>query len=130
MSQQTILVVDDEPNALFVTSQILKDQSYQVITAENGMAALDILKAQQINLVITDERMPGISGMEVLKETKKYDARIPVIILTGYGTIPLTINALKEGAFYFFEKPISQKLDQFYDIIDKAITVFIHTILS
>ena len=77
MSNKTILVVDDEPNALFVTSQILKDQSYQVITAENGMAALDILKDQQINLVITDERMPGISGMEVLKETKKYRCTNP-----------------------------------------------------
>jgi len=120
MSNKTILVVDDEPNSLFVTSQILKDQSYQVITAENGMDALDILKDQHINLVITDERMPGISGMEVLRETKKINSRIPVIILTGYGTIPLTINALKEGAFYFFEKPISQQLKQFYTTIEDA----------
>ena len=79
------------------------------------------MKTEKINLVITDERMPGISGMEVLRETKKYDSRMPVIILTGYGTIPLTINALKEGAFYFFEKPISQNLDQFYTVINQAL---------
>jgi two-component system NtrC family response regulator len=121
MAKKTILVVDDEPNSLFVTSQLLKDQSYQVITAENGNSALDKLKSEKINLVITDERMPGISGMEVLRETKKYDSRMPVIILTGYGTIPLTINALKEGAFYFFEKPISQNLDQFYTVINQAL---------
>ena len=121
MAKKTILVVDDEPNSLFVTSQLLKDQSYQVITAENGNSALEKLKTEKINLVITDERMPGISGMEVLRETKKYDSRMPVIILTGYGTIPLTINALKEGAFYFFEKPISQNLDQFYTVINQAL---------
>jgi len=65
--------------------------------------------------------MPDISGMEVLRETKRYNAQIPVIILTGYGTIPLTVNALKEGAFYFFEKPISQNLKQFYRIINQAL---------
>jgi two-component system NtrC family response regulator len=121
MARKTILVVDDEPNSLFVTSQILKDHSYQVITAENGNSALDILKDEKVNLVVTDERMPDISGMEVLRETKRYDSRIPVIILTGYGTIPLTINALKKGAFYFFEKPVSQNLKQFYKIIDQAL---------
>ena len=73
MARKTILVVDDEPNSLFVTSQILKDHSYQVITAENGNSALDILKDEKVNLVVTDERMPDISGMEVLRETKKYD---------------------------------------------------------
>jgi DNA-binding NtrC family response regulator len=121
MSKKTILVVDDEPNSLFVTSQILKDQDYQVITADNGESALKKLKNEKVNLVVTDERMPGISGMEVLQETKRYNARIPVIILTGYGTIPLTINALKNGAFYFFEKPVSQDLNHFYSIIDKAL---------
>ncbi len=122
MSKKTILVVDDEPNSLFVTSQILKDQTYNVITAENGMVALEKLRDERnINLVITDERMPGITGMEVLRETKKFDARIPVIILTGYGTIPLTINALKEGAFYFFEKPVSQNLNKFYSVIEDAL---------
>ena len=121
MASETILLVDDEPNSLFVTSQILKDQSYQVITAENGRSALEKLKGERINLVVTDERMPDISGMEVLRETKRYNAQIPVIILTGYGTIPLTVNALKEGAFYFFEKPISQNLKQFYRIINQAL---------
>jgi len=121
MNKKTILVVDDEPNSLFVTSQLLKDQSYQVITAENGESALNKLKDERVSLVVTDERMPGISGMEVLRETKKYDAQIPVIILTGYGTIPLTINALKDGAFYFFEKPVSQNLEQFYTIINQAL---------
>ena len=92
------------------------------ITAENGMVALEKLRDERnINLVITDERMPGITGMEVLKETKKFDSRIPVIILTGYGTIPLTINALKEGAFYFFEKPVSQNLNKFYSVIEDAL---------
>ncbi len=121
MASKTILVVDDEPNSLFVTSQILKDQSYQVVTAENGKLALEILRDEKINLVVTDERMPGISGMEVLRETKQYNSRIPVIILTGYGTIPLTVNALKEGAFYFFEKPVSQNLRHFYQVIDQAL---------
>ena len=68
MSKKTILVVDDEPNSLFVTSQILKDQSYQVITAESGNAALDILKDEKVNLVVTDERMPGLRGMDLFTD--------------------------------------------------------------
>ena len=121
MNKKTILVVDDEPNSLFVTSQLLKDQSYQVLTAEDGKSALNKIREEKINLVVTDERMPGTSGMEVLRETKKYDSRIPVIILTGYGTIPLAINALKDGAFYFFEKPVSQNLEQFFTTINQAL---------
>jgi two-component system NtrC family response regulator len=121
MAKKTILLVDDEPNALFVTSQLLMDQSYQVVTANNGPEALSKLRSDKIHAVITDERMPGMCGMDVLREAKKYDARIPVIILTGYGTIPLTINALKEGAFYFFEKPISNNLDNFFAIIEEAL---------
>ena len=66
MGKKSILVVDDEPNSLFVTSQILKDQSYQVITAENGNVALKKIRSENINAVITDERMPGMSGMELL----------------------------------------------------------------
>ena len=122
MPQKSILIVDDEPNALFVTSQLLKDQSYDVITAESASSALDRLRKDKINLLITDERMPGMTGMELLKQTKQYDARIPVIILTGYGTIPMTINALKEGAFYFFEKPISQNLEKFYSVVEQAMS--------
>lgn len=70
MSHKTILVVDDEPNSLFVTSQILMDQSYQVVTADNGKQALDMLRKEKVNAVITDERMPGMSGMDVLREAK------------------------------------------------------------
>ncbi len=70
MSKKTILVVDDEPNSLFVTSQILKDQDYQVITAENGKSALEKLKNEKVNLVVTDERMPVSGGWRCCKRQK------------------------------------------------------------
>ncbi len=87
MPSKTILIVDDEPNSLFVTSQLLMDQSYQVVTAENGMIALDKIKKEKFDIVITDERMPGLSGMEVLRKIPKlYTSQQKRIVFRGYSS--------------------------------------------
>jgi two-component system NtrC family response regulator len=121
MGTPNILVVDDDPHSLFGLCQILKDEGYQVIPAENGKAALDRLKANSINIIITDEKMPDQSGMELLSEVKKIDPNIPVILITAYGSISMAVEALKKGAFYFFEKPVFNNLEQFLAIIRQAI---------
>jgi two-component system NtrC family response regulator len=121
MLSASILVVDDDPNSLFGICQILKDEGYQVVPAGNGKDALEKLKANGINVVITDERMPDLTGMDVLSEIKKMDPGIPVILITAYGSVSMAVDALKKGAFYFFEKPIFNNLEQFFAIIRQAL---------
>src|SRR5512139_1914919 len=121
MLSASILVVDDDPNSLFGICQILKDEGYQVVPAGNGKDAVEKLKANNINMVITDERMPDLTGMEVLSEIKKMDPGIPVIMITAYGSVSMAVDALKKGAFYFFEKPIFNNLEQFFAIIRQAL---------
>jgi two-component system NtrC family response regulator len=121
MLSASILVVDDDPNSLFGICQILKDEGYQVVPAGNGTDALEKLKTNGINMVITDERMPDLTGMELLGEIKKMDPGIPVILMTAYGSVSMAVDALKKGAFYFFEKPIFNNLEQFFAIIRQAL---------
>lgn len=121
MKPPSILVVDDETNALFGTCQVLTDEGYHVIPAENGRTALEKLRTQPVNVVITDVRMPDLSGMELLSEAKRTDPHIPVILVTAYGSVSMAVEAVKNGAFYFFEKPIFNNLQQFLTIIRQAL---------
>jgi len=121
MINPSILVVDDEPNALFGLCQILTDEGFKVIPAGNGKEALERLKTESINIIITDEKMPDLSGMELLSEVKKLDKQIPVILITAYGSVSMAVEALKLGAFYFFEKPVFNNLEQFITIVRQAI---------
>lgn len=121
MVQPCLLVVDDEPNALFAIAQVLIDEGYKVVTASNGSEALEMLEKNSINLVITDQKMPGLSGMDLLFEIKKQEQNVPVILLTAYGSVSLAVEALKQGAYYFFEKPIFNDLDKFLTIIQQAL---------
>jgi two-component system NtrC family response regulator len=121
MPNASILVVDDDLNSLFGVCQILKDEGYQVLSAESGIKALECLKTGSVNLIVTDEKMPDLSGMELLKEVKRSDPRTPVIFITAYGSVSLAVEALKQGAFYFFEKPIFSNLERFLAIIQQAL---------
>lgn len=119
-SPPTLMVVDDEPNALFTVSKILEDEGYRVVQALGGRRALRKLKRKRCNVVITDERMPDLSGMELFRKIKEVDDTIPVILLTAYGSVDLAVEALKEGAYYFFEKPILSNLERFLAIVRQA----------
>ena len=121
MARPCLLVVDDEPNALFGVTQALRDEGYTVIPATGGKEALELLEKNDISLVVTDMKMPGLSGMELLVEIKKIDETIPVILLTAYGSVDVAVEALKQGAYYFFEKPIFNSLDKFLAIIRQAL---------
>lgn len=120
-SQASILVVDDEPNSLFGICEVLTDEGFNVLPAGNGKEALELLHANPINVIVTDEKMPDLSGMELLAEIKKNYSNIPVILITAYGSVSMAVESLKQGAFYFFEKPIFNNLERFVTIIRKAI---------
>jgi two-component system NtrC family response regulator len=117
----SVLVVDDEPNSLFGICQVLTDEGFHPIPAKNGIEALETLKTNSVNLIITDEKMPDMSGTELLSEVKKRHPDIPVILITAYGSVSLAVEALKKGAFYFFEKPIFDKLERFFITIRQAL---------
>jgi DNA-binding NtrC family response regulator len=117
----SILVVDDEPNSLFGICQVLTDEGFQTIPAQGGREALEKLRTDSVNLIITDEKMPDLSGMELLLEVKKTHPHIPLILITAYGSVLMAVEALKKGAFYFFEKPIFDKLERFLIIIRQAL---------
>jgi two-component system NtrC family response regulator len=121
MINPTILVVDDEPNSRFGICHILTEEGFNVISAENGRRALEILNTDSVNIIITDEKMPDLSGMELLAEVKKTDRQMPVILITAFGSVSMAVEALKQGAFYFFEKPVFNNLEQFITIIRQAL---------
>jgi two-component system nitrogen regulation response regulator NtrX len=103
----SILIVDDEPSILQSLSGLLADEGFEVTTAANGYEALKIIDAESPDLVLLDIWMPGIDGIETLKEIKKENPTIQVIIITGHGTIETAVNATKLGAYDLIEKPLS-----------------------
>jgi two-component system, NtrC family, nitrogen regulation response regulator NtrX len=103
----SILIVDDEPSILKSLVGILSDEGFEVSTALNGYEALKIIDAESPDLVLLDIWMPGIDGIETLKQIKKDNPFIQVIIITGHGTIETAVQATKLGAFDLIEKPLS-----------------------
>ncbi len=103
----SLLIVDDEPSILQSLGGLLSDEGFEVTTAANGYEALKTIEVDPPDLVLLDIWMPGIDGIETLKEIKKENPNIQVIIITGHGTIETAVKATKLGAFDLIEKPLS-----------------------
>src|SRR6056297_487092 len=103
----SILIVDDETSILKSLSGILADDGFETMTATNGYEALKYMETESPDLVLLDIWMPGIDGIETLKEIKKNHPGTQVVMITGHGTIETAVNATKIGAYDFIEKPIS-----------------------
>lgn len=114
MKNASVLIVDDEPNATRVLSAILRADEYSVYEAMSVDSALNLLKRNKIDAIITDIRMPGKDGYELFDYVSKHYPHIPVMFLTAYGKVDSAVTALSKGAFYYFVKPPDyQKLKQF-----------------
>jgi two-component system NtrC family sensor kinase len=113
--KKTILLVDDEADLREVLGISLSDTGYEVLTAENGMQAMNILKEINVPVVITDIKMPGIDGIELLRKIKSNHPETEVIMLTGHGDLDLAIKSLKYDATDFVIKPIND------DVLEMAI---------
>ncbi|MBT5306744.1 MAG: sigma-54-dependent Fis family transcriptional regulator [Candidatus Scalindua sp.] len=114
-----ILVVDDEETIRFCLKEALERVGYKVNTAENGENALKLMKKLIPDLIILDLKMPGIDGLDLLKEIKSHDPNILVILLTGHSSIDSAVSAMKAGAFDYLEKPF--KMEHITIVIDKAL---------
>jgi len=107
-SQFTILVVDDEKSVRESIGRVLKKEGYTVSLTANGYEALDILEKNHISVVMTDLRMPEMSGIELLEHAKREYQDIEVILITGHGTIEKAVEAMKLGAYDFITKPFKR----------------------
>jgi len=105
---ETVLLVDDEEGIRNVLSVAIRDAGYTVMTAENGGEALDILDNNEISLIVTDIKMPGIDGLELLQKIKRSWPGSEVIMITGHGDIDSAIESLRLGAADFISKPIHE----------------------
>jgi two-component system response regulator AtoC len=104
-----ILVIDDDEIILLLLNNLLKKAGYDVMTANDGESGLIVAKSRNPDLVVTDYKMPGISGLDVVQEMGRSHPGIPVIVLTAHGDVSLTIKTIQAGAYDFIEKPIQPK---------------------
>ena len=101
----TILITDDEKSIRGALKEILEFENYSTVEAENGTEALQIVDKEVVDLVVLDIKMKGMDGIEVLEKIKKNHPELPVIMISGHGTIKIAVEATKIGAFDFLEKP-------------------------
>ncbi len=105
MSKATILVVDDEKLICWSLKENLEKENYEVLTAGSGEEAMEIINRAQPDLILQDNKLPGISGMELLEHVKKIREESLVIMMTAYGDVHTSVQAMKLGAYDFVEKP-------------------------
>jgi DNA-binding NtrC family response regulator len=111
MSRKSILVVDDEKSQREILEMILSGEGYDVTTASSGEAAMKFVESRRFDLVLTDLKMTGMSGLDLLKELTNFDKSIIVILLTAHGSVDSAVDALRLGAFDYLQKPYdSEKL--------------------
>jgi DNA-binding NtrC family response regulator len=114
-----VLIVDDELNMRLVLAALLKKEGYAITSAADGLEALQILKSNKMDVVVTDLKMPHLDGMELLRRITEQYPQVPVIIITAHGTVATAVEALKRGALDYITKPF--ELDDLKNIISKAI---------
>lgn len=115
-SAPIVLLVDDEPNALHALTRALRQQPYRINTARSAEEAMEILKAHRVDLVVSDENMPGTCGTRFLSWVADNFPEVTRIILTGLPTVPSALRAINEGGVYrYFTKPC--------DVVELALAI-------
>ena len=118
--ETTLLIVDDEKNTRNGLKISLEPFGYKVHVAEEAQKALEILRGEDIDVMLTDLRMPGLDGLELTKLARKISPRTQVIILTAYGTVENAVEAMKHGAFNYLAKPVN--LDNLQMLVEQAVS--------
>ncbi len=106
---ESILIVDDEKNYTAVLSVVLEDEGYEALSANSAAQAIDILQVEDVDLVITDMKMPVMDGLELLGRIKHKWPDIPVIMMTAHGTVDKAVEAMQKGAYTFILKPFDNE---------------------
>jgi DNA-binding NtrC family response regulator len=117
-SHRRILIVDDELQILTFLDDLFRSEGWEVQTADSGSSGIDRLEQNRFDIVLTDLKMPGPDGIEVLRTAKKLQSDAEVIMMTGYGTVDTAIEAMRAGAFHYIPKPF--KPEEVLHLVDKA----------
>ena len=120
MARKNILVVDDEKSQREILEMILSGEGYNVTTASSGEAAMKFVEDRHFDLVLTDLKMTGMSGLDLLKQLTDFDKSIIVLLLTAHGTVDSAVDALRLGAFDYLQKPYDR--EKLLETIERALT--------
>lgn len=120
MSKKTILITDDDAIIRETVREALgMNDSYEVFAAKNGEDAFSLIKERYFDIVLTDLKMPGMTGIELLEKIKEHSPQTGVIVMTAFGTVDTAVGAMKKGAFDYLTKPFS--VDELEVVVEKAI---------
>jgi DNA-binding NtrC family response regulator len=117
--RKSILIVDDDCSITDSLSLILREAGFEVLTAHNFAESLTILNNKQFDLVLTDLCLPDATGIEVITQVKNESPETEVILMTGHGSLDITIEAIKRGAYYYIEKPLG--IDRLHTLVNRAL---------
>lgn len=106
--KQTVLIVDDQESIRLALSRMLSKEGYEVLLAEEGEKALDVLREKKVNVMLSDLKMPKMDGLQLLKASKLVKPEVEVILITAHGTIEKAVGAMKDGAYDFITKPFKK----------------------
>ena len=121
-AMDTVLIVDDEKNYPLILSAVLEEEGFETFTANSGIDALEILKNTDVDLVVTDMKMPSMDGIELLEHIKAMDPELPVIMMTAHGTVDKAVEAMQKGAYSYILKPFDN--DRLILYVNKAISMY------
>lgn len=119
---ETVLIVDDEKNYPPILSAVLEEEGFETLTAYSGKEALSVLKNSDVDLVLTDMKMPSMDGIELLERIKEKDPGLPIIMMTAHGTVEKAVEAMQKGAYNYILKPFDNERLVIY--VNKAIQMF------
>jgi DNA-binding NtrC family response regulator len=119
MDGRKILVIDDAIDTLEMMTAYLKAEGYESVTSETGKHALELIDAENFEVVLTDLQLPDLNGIELVKQIKERSPETEIIMISGYGSVSKAVEATKAGAFYFIEKPI--EFDELIVLLEKAL---------
>jgi two-component system NtrC family response regulator len=118
----TILIVDDEKNYPLILSAVLQEEGFETLTANSGQEALEIIDHSDVDLVLTDMKMPKMDGIELLQRIKNSNAELPIIMMTAYGTVEKAVEAMQKGAYSYILKPFDN--EQLILYVHKALDMY------
>lgn len=114
-----VLIVDDEEDFRDIFALLIERMGYQAVTAADGREALTLLETNPCDLALIDFQMPHMNGLELLREVRRTNPKIEVIFITGFGTVPSVVEAMKLGVFDYVTKPLN--LDEIEELIHRVV---------